>query len=156
MLSLYTGCRPVDGCSLPEERANKKGVLMELTVVAGVRLDTASSHPLRFYTGEVVRGNPSLALKTGLVTEQSTVIVNSPFKIINPLRYRMTQGCRDALREAARNADFVILPKKFTLVPDEDWGDLPKGSFVAYQATKETLRLPPDQKVASNVFILIH
>jgi len=131
---------------------------MELIIskVAGMRILSLSPHPTMFWTGEEVEASSQELVQIFTLRDESEKIgQKGPFSLVTFKKVLGEEG-KSALSEilSREDVDFVLVPALFSTLVDQIT-DLPKGKMVAYNATPETQRSRPSEKVASNNFTLI-
>ena len=125
--------------------------------VAGARILSLSSHPTTFWTGEKVEGSLELSKLFTLSDESKIIGQKGQFSLI-AFKKVLVEDAKLVLLEiiSQKEIDFVLVPSLFsTLVASGQLSGLPKGKLVAFNATLETQRFKPAEKLASDKFTLI-
>ncbi|MCF7795644.1 hypothetical protein K9M42_00960 [Patescibacteria group bacterium] len=129
---------------------------LNISVVAGMRIVSLSPHPTMFWTGEEVGPcSKELVQFFTLKNESEKIGQKGLFSLITFKKVLEEEG-KSVLSEilSRKDVDFVLVPALFSTLVDQ-FADLPKGKMVAYNATPETQRSRPSEKVASDQFTLI-
>lgn len=133
---------------------------MELIIskVAGMRILSLSPHPTMFWTGEKVEASSQELVQIFTLRDESEKIgQKGPFSLISFKKALSEEGKSNLLEILSReDVDFVLVPALFsTLESSGQLFGLPKGKMVAFNATLETQRSKPSEKMASDQFTLI-
>jgi len=122
--------------------------------VAGKTFVTLSPHDTKFWTGEMVEGDEVLAKSVTLKDVSQSLADDGVWEIVEFKKELTAEGEKilKALIES-ENVDFILTPAMFASV---NLSSLPKtGKMVAFNATAETQRSAPQDKIASNKLTFI-
>ena len=116
-----------------------------------MKITTLSQHSTKFWNGQIVEGRPDLAEKF-LLTDVSETIGNiGEFEIIK-FQKVLSSEQKEELNKLLNDFDIVLAPAMFSSV---DLAGVQKGKLYAFNATPETQRSKPSEKIASNKLSLI-
>ena len=129
----------------------------KVSVVAGKRILSLSPHSTRFWTGDVVEGNETLSRALTLRDESELLFRDDPFELIR-FKKALSEEGKDILSEIMSRQDvsYLLAPALFSsLVESGQLSSLPCRKIVAFNATAETQRSAPQDKIGSSRLTLI-
>lgn len=116
-----------------------------------MKITTLSPHSTKFWNGQIVEGRPDLAEKFLLSDVSETVGNIGEFEIIR-FKKILSEQQKEELNKLLNDFDIVLAPAMFSSV---DLTGVQKGKLFAFNATSETQRAKPQEKIASNKLSLI-
>lgn len=116
-----------------------------------MKITTLSNHDTKFWDGTLVEGRPDLAEKFMLHDVSETIGNIGKFEIIR-FKKVLSEEQKEELNKLLANYDFVLAPAMFGSV---DLTGVQKEKLFAFNATPETQRAKPSEKIASNRLSLI-
>lgn len=128
-----------------------------ISSIAGKNFVSLSAHPTKFWTGEVVSGNEALSRVLTLRDESETIGQDESFELVR-FKKALSEEGKLTLTDiiSCNDVDYILAPALFsTLVADNQLADLPQGKIVAFNATAETQRSAPTDKLGSSRLTLI-
>ena len=117
-----------------------------------IRIGTLSPHDTKFWNGTVVKGNPEMAKKMTL-TDDSRYLYNISEFEIREFKKVLSPEQKEELNEYLATVDICLCPALFSTV---DLNGVTSNKLFALNATPETQRSKPDEKIASNILTRIH
>ena len=117
-----------------------------------IRIGTLSPHDTKFWNGTVVKGNPEMAKKMTL-TDDSRYLYNISEFEIREFKKVLSPEQKEELNEYLATVDICLCPALFSTV---DLNGVTSNKLFAFNATPETQRSKPDEKIASNILTPIH
>lgn len=116
-----------------------------------MKITTLSTHSTKFWNGQIVEGRPDLAEKFMLTDVSETIGNLGEFKIIK-FKKVLSEEQKKELNKLLDEYDFILAPAMFSSV---DLTGVQKGKLFAFNATPETQRAKPSEKIASHRLSLI-
>lgn len=128
-----------------------------ISTIAGKKFVSLSAHSTKFWSDETVSGNEALSRVLTLKDESEVLGQDEYFELVC-FKKALSEEGKSVLAEivSRKDIDYVLAPALFsTLVADNQLADLPKGKIVAFNATAETQRSAPAEKLGSSRLTLI-